>query len=309
MRYIDIVLTDNFPILSLSLITEPLRVVNRERMQQVYAWRFLSVEGGRVSSSSGIEIETLSLDYEQADVILLLSAYQPEKSIIPRLLSWLRKRSKEDVLLGCVDTAALIFAEAGLLSHIPAATHFEAIRGYSELYPGKFFIDRLFHVAGNRCSSAGGVATIDMTLKLIEKFDGGDIVRSVAEILTYKPSDHDNIQQKLLVNTSIQRMDRNLAKAVDLMLVALDQPLSICVIAERVGMPAWKLNRLFKKHLKKTSSNYYRYLRLQQAKNLVKYSHLSIAQLAALCGFENPETFSRAYKREFGLTAANERAL
>jgi AraC family carnitine catabolism transcriptional activator len=74
MPTVDIVLTDNFPILSLTLVSEPLRVANREMGEQLWRWRFLSIEGGVMVSSSGLTVDTLALDDQRSDVVLLLSS-------------------------------------------------------------------------------------------------------------------------------------------------------------------------------------------------------------------------------------------
>lgn len=308
MPTVDIVLTENFPILSLTLVTEPLRVANRESVEQKWRWRFLSIEGGPMMSSSGMRIDAEPLDDRLSDVVLLLSSYHPETSLVPALLSWLKKRARTGALMGCVDTGALIFAEAGLLARVPAAVHFEALRGYRAKFADEMFADRLVSVSDNRCSSAGGVATFDMTLGLIARFNGAALAKRVAEILTYRPTGHDGPQQKLLTDTSLARLDRNLARSVNLMLATLDQPLRIAEIANRVGVPIWTLGRLFKRHLGKTPAAYYRGLRLSEARNLLRNSSLRVSDISSLCGFDNPESFARAYRRRFGTTASGDRA-
>lgn len=305
MPQADIVLTNNFPILSLTLVTEPFRVANRESADTLWRWRFLSVEGGVLTSSSGIDIPTEALDGSKAEVVLLLSSYNPESAIAGPLLSWLKRRAREGAIMGCVDTGALIFAEAGLLQSRPAAVHFEALRGYLEKFGADMFADRLFDVSGNRCSSAGGVATFDMTLGLIGHFNGRTLADRVAEILTYRPTGHTGPQQRLLTDTSLARLDRNLAKAVDLMIATLDRPLQITEISARVGVPLWTLGRLFKRHLGETPAAYYRNLRLAEARNLLLNSSLRISDISSLCGFENPESFARAHKQKYGCPASS----
>ncbi len=307
MPRVDIVLTQDFPILSLTLISEPLRVANRESAEQVWRWRLLSTQGGRISSSSGFELDTEPLDEQPAEIVLLLSSYHPETALVKPLLTWLKRRARSGAIMGCVDTAALIFAEAGLLTHSAAAVHFEALRGFQEKFATDMFIDRLFDVSANRCSSAGGVATFDMTLGLIERNNGPRLAARVAEILTYRPSESNRRQQELLADSSLLRMDQNLAKAVDLMLASLDRPQPISSFAERVGVPSWTLARLFRRYLNQTPSSYYRYLRLSQARNLLRNSGLRVAEIAALCGFDNPESFSRAYRKTFGVMASADR--
>jgi AraC family carnitine catabolism transcriptional activator len=307
MPLVDIVLTDNFPILSLSLITEPMRVANRESQTNVWRWRLMSVDGGSKISSSGIAIDTQALASDRSDIVLLLCSYQPESSLAAPLLNWLKRKAQYDCVMGCVDTGALIFAKAGLLTHSPAAVHFEALSGFRENHAHEMFVDQLFNVQEKRCSSAGGVATFDMTLGLIARYMDKDMVARVAEILTYRPIEHSGPQQKLLADTALKRLDRRLGKAVDLMINTLDQPLNMTVIANQVNTPKWTLARLFKRYLQSTPTEYYRRLRLQEARNLLRNSNLRIGLIGSLCGFDNPESFARAYKRHFGITASNDR--
>ena len=307
MPQIDIVLTDSFPILSLTLISEPFRVANRELLEQFYQWRLLSISGGKIACSSGLVLDTEPLDSRRSDIVILLSAYHPETALVAPLLSWLKRKSHQGAMMCCVDTAALIFAEAGLLAHTPAAAHFEVLPGYRAKFSEKLFVDRLFDVSERRCSSAGGIATCDMTLGLIERFSDRETALRVAEVLTYRPSGHSGQQQKLLTDTSISRINRDLACAVDLMLTHLDSPLPVKDISTRIGVPVWTLNRLFQRYLRQTPSGYYRHLRLSQARDLLRNSHFRINEIARLCGFENPETFARSYKRKFGITASRER--
>ena len=307
MPQIDIVLTEHFPLLSLTLITEPLRVANRELGGREWTWRLLSTPGGEMFSSSGIGAKTGKLDEVNSDIVLLLSSYNPETALVRPLLAWLRRKARTGCMMGCVDTGAMIFAEAGLLSKAPAAVHFEAIRGYRETYQDQLFVDRMFDISQTRCSSAGGVATFDMTLGLIERFGSNDLAIRVAEILTYRPMEFEGPQQKMLSDTTLMHLDRNLAKAVDLMLSHLQDPLPIGSIANAVGLPIWTMARLFNRYFKQTPSAYYRHLRLTQARNLLLNSNHRISEIARLCGFENPESFSRAYRREFSRSASQER--
>lgn len=303
MPNVAIVLTNHFPILSLTLVTEPLRVANRELAKPAWHWRMLSASGGVVRSSSGIDVPTGTLDEARDDIVLLLSSYTPESALTKPFLGWLRRRARAAAFMGCVDTGAMIFAEAGLLTQNPAAVHFEALRGYRETYADQMFVDRMFDLSDNRCSSAGGVATFDMTLALIARFSGRELAKRVSEILTYRPTEFDGPQQKMLAETSLVRLDRTLGYAVELMLTHLSDPLSIATISMQLSVPQWTLERLFKRHLNMTPSAYYRFLRLSQARNLILNANYRISEVGSLCGFDSPESFARAYKKQFGETA------
>ncbi|WP_162797910.1 GlxA family transcriptional regulator [Sulfitobacter sp. JL08] len=279
-------------------------MANRELAQPAWHCRILSASGGVVRSSSGIDVPTGHLDEARDDIVLLLSSYTPESALTKPFLGWLRRRARAGTLMGCVDTGAMIFAEAGLLTQNPAAVHFEALRSYKETYADQMFVDRMFDLSDNRCSSAGGVATFDMTLALIARFSGRELAKRVAEILTYRPTEYDGPQQRMLAETSLVQLDRTLGRAVDLMLANLSDPLSISTLSSQLSVPQWTLERLFKRHLKMTPSAYFRFLRLSQARNLLLNANYRISEVGSQCGFDNPESFARAYKKQFGETAS-----
>lgn len=307
MTRVDIVLTDGFPLLSLTLLTEPMRVANRERLEEAYEWRFLSVGGATMRSSSGYAVVCAPLDHEPTDGVIVLSSYGVDAAVTPELVAWLRARDRAGALLGCVDTAALIFAQAGLLETRPAAAHFEALPGYLSQFPESLFVDRLFDFSPPRCSSAGGVATMDMTLAMIAHFSGARLARRVSEILTYVPSEHLGAQERLLPDRSLAYVNRDVARAVEIMLNNREAPLAVADIAARLEMPPWRLTQLFRRYLRKTPSEHYRNLRLERARNLLRNSHNGVGEIASLCGFENHESFTRAYRRAYGRPPSRDR--
>ena len=123
IKPIVILIDEGFPLLSLAFVTEPLRLANRESRRPIFSWRVVTPDGVRPRSSSGRGIDVDgTLDDTPADAVILLASYHPDRMMSARLRRWLRRRAAEGALMGCVDTGALIFAEAGLLDRRPAST-------------------------------------------------------------------------------------------------------------------------------------------------------------------------------------------
>ena len=309
-KAILIVIDEGFPLLSLAFVTEPLRLANRESPTPLFSWRVLSPMGQRPRSSSGrgIDIDG-ALDDQPADVVILLASYFPDQMISDQLFEWLRKRARAGTLMGCVDTGALIFAEAGLLSRRPAAVHHEAIVGFREARGEAYFADLLFDIQGDRCSSAGGVATFDMSLEIIERFGTRKLARRVAEILNYRPLEKERASGTFGQDWSIPRLDRTLAKAVEIMMANIERPVPVSEIGNLVGASPWRLRRLFAKHLGTSPQDYYLRLRLDQARNLLRNSNEKAGTIAHMCGFPALESLSRAYKSRYGISPSQDRTL
>lgn len=304
MTSICIHIADGFPILSLSLITEPLRVANRELGAPRFSWTVASDGGALRRSSSGIALETASLPSDPPGAVILLASYQPNRSATAETLAWLRRLDRLGALLGCVDTGALVFAKAGLLRARPAAAHPEAIAGFHRQFPGALFVDRLVDFSPPRFSSAGGVATLDMTLALIGHVAGERVARRVADILTYRPRASGDRPDPLPASVGPEVRD-----AAALMEAHLGERLSIAEIAKRVGAPPWRLTRLFKGRLRCTPQAYYAQRRLARGRDLLRNSVLPVADVAAACGYDSAEAFARAYRARYGRAPSTDRSL
>lgn len=309
MPDISVVLSDDFPVLSLTLITEPLRVANRELARPLFTWRLVSEKGGRISSSSGFEVDTAPLDNGKPDALILLTSYGPDRSATGTVLAWLRRMDRAGCLMGCVDTGALVFARAGLLNRRPAAAHHEAIVGFAREFPGKLFVDRRFDFAPPRFSSAGGIATADMTLALIAHFAAPAVATRVAAILNYAPPDRTRTGSAPASADRLEAISPVLAQAVDLMRTNLSSPLEVSRISLACGVPGWKLTRLFKRHLHHSPAAYYLSLRLDQAQDMLRNSSLSVGDIASECGYDNIESFSRSYKTRHGRPPSRDRSV
>lgn len=309
MIRIAILVSDGFPLLSLSLVTEPLRIANRESPRPVFDWRILSADGTPCHASSGLAVDVAGgLDDDPADAVLLLTSYRPEKMQTRAIHTWLRRRARAGALMGCVDTGALIFAGAGLLDRRPAAVHHEALAAYREARGDKFLPDRLFDFGGDRCSSAGGVATFDMTLAMISHFRGRQLARRVAEVLYYRPLNSATDEMDALLKP-LKRISRDLSLAVDLMSENIETPVKISDLSQRLNLPVWRLRRLFLRHLGQSPQRYYLDLRLNRARNLLRNSGESVGTIAMMCGFPAAESLSRAYKGRYGLPPSRDRRL
>lgn len=308
MIRISIVLGEGFPLLSLSLVTEPLRVANRESPTPLFDWRLLSVDGNapRASSGYGLAVDG-PLDEAPCDVVLLLASYTPERMRSRAFLAWLRRRARAGCLMGCVDTGALLFAEAGLLTRRPAAAHPEAIASLREGAGPDAITDKLFDLDGDRCSSAGCVVTLDMTLALIARYADPRLAQRVAGVLLYRPVEAEEGLPRTGADLTLPRMDRTLVRAVEMMQANMENPISIAQIARRLEIADWHLRRLFQRQFGKSAQAYYLDLRLGQARNLLRNSTERVGTIAMICGFPATESLSRAYKAQYGLPPSADR--
>lgn len=83
----------------------------------------------------------------------------------------------------------------------------------------------------------------------------------------------------------------------------LDEPLSVDELSSLANFSRFHFQRQFSGYVGLSVTRYIQHLRLQRAANqLVFHEQRRIIDIALEAGFENPESFSRAFKKSFGQT-------
>lgn len=85
----------------------------------------------------------------------------------------------------------------------------------------------------------------------------------------------------------------------------LDSDMSLSAIAKRTGMSAFHFTRIFKAVTGITLKQYILSRKLAQAQVLLKKTQNSVIEIALMLGFEYPEVFSRAFKRQVGISPSS----
>jgi AraC family transcriptional regulator len=80
----------------------------------------------------------------------------------------------------------------------------------------------------------------------------------------------------------------------------LDQDLSLATLGRRANLSPAHLQRVFKAAIGETPKAYVTRLRVERAAFCLLVHESQVAEIAAECGFQNPETFIRAFRRRFG---------
>ena len=78
------------------------------------------------------------------------------------------------------------------------------------------------------------------------------------------------------------------------------EPLSIAALARAVNLSPAHLRRMFQQELGKSPSRVWRELRLDRARQLLQTSFLTVKQVMAQSGWNDPSHFCREFKRRHG---------
>ncbi|MFQ6573613.1 GlxA family transcriptional regulator [Pseudomonas sp. UM16] len=307
---IQFLLLPGFSAMGFISAVEPLRVANRFS-GALYRWSVLSLDGGPVQASNGMSVNADRVLGQEvgASLLLVVAGFEPLACFAPALQQALRRLDHEGVILGGIDTGAMVLAEAGLLDGHRVTLHWEALEAFKERYPRLQVTQELFEIDRHRITCAGGTASIDLMLDLIAQSHGSELAVQVSEQFLLSRIRPRQDHQRMQIASRYGISNRKLVQVIGDMEKHTETPLSTLELASRVRVTRRQLERLFRLHLDDTPSNLYLSLRLEKARQLLSQTDMSVTQISLACGFELPSYFARRYKRHFGKCPREERRL
>ena len=303
------VLLDNFTMLCFSCALESLRIANRMSGQELYSWTLVGEGGETVTCSAGtsFKVDADLMEVNRDDYVLICGGIDVQAATTKKVLNWVRREARRGATLGGLCTAGYTLAKAGLLDGKKATIHWENQDSFSEEFEEVELTKSVFVVDGNRITTAGGTASIDLMLKLIADDHGEELANAVADQLIYSSIRTDQDTQRLSIPTRIGVRHPKLSRVIQMMEANIEEPISPSILARDVGMSTRQLERLFRRYLNRSPKRYYMELRLQKARNLLMQTDMSVINVALACGFASPSHFSKCYRAHYNTTPYRER--
>ncbi|MBZ4022455.1 AraC family transcriptional regulator [Rhodobacter sp. TJ_12] len=307
-RYIFLLL-DRFTMMAFASAVEPMRLANQVSGQKLYDWKLASEDGGDVSCSNGttVRVDMGLGEVTRDDTVLVCGGIDVAEATSKPILNWLRREARRGATMGGLCTGTWAVAKAGLLEGKRATIHWENQDSFFEDFEGVELAKSVFVIDGNRLTSAGGIASIDLILKLIARDHGEALANSVADQLIYNAIRTDQDSQRLSIPTRIGVRHPKLSQVIGRMESNIEEPISPSKLAEEVGMSTRQLERLFRRYLNRSPKRYYMEIRLQKARNLLMQTEMSVINVALACGFASPSHFSKCYRAHYRTTPYRER--
>ncbi|PHP29058.1 GlxA family transcriptional regulator [Limimaricola cinnabarinus] len=303
------VLLPQFTMLCVSCAVEALRIANRMAGREIYSWALAGEGGDTATCSNGIMFK-LDMDLGELsrdDTLMLCGGLDVQAASSKRVLNWLRREARRGVVTGGLCTAGYTLARAGLLDGRKATIHWENQDSFAEEFEEVELTRSVFVIDGNRITTAGGTASIDLMLKIIADDHGEDLANAVADQLIYSTIRTDRDTQRLSTPMRMGVRHPRLAQVIKAMEQAIEEPISPAILAERAGMSTRQLERLFRRYLDRSPKRYYMELRLSRARNLLMQTDMSVINVALACGFASPSHFSKCYRAHYQTTPYHER--
>jgi AraC family transcriptional regulator, glycine betaine-responsive activator len=307
---IAFLLVPQFSMMAFSAAIEPLRSANRVSERQLFEWRLISVDGREVTASNGIAIQIhQSLEkLHTTDMLVVCTGLEPEQ-FAPnhRLHHQLRRLARHGAMIGAISSGSFILADAGLLRSRRCTVHWEYEELFRSRYPALTVCRDLYVVDRDVFTCSGGTAALDMMLHFVSEASTPDIAVAVAEQFIHPQIRKQEDHQRLEMHARYGIDSPKLVEIIRLMEAALENPLDISQISDRVGISARQVERLFREQIGASPKAFYLNLRLARARTLLRQTINPILAVAVECGFGSTSHFSHAYKRVFGIAPTDER--
>jgi transcriptional regulator GlxA family with amidase domain len=215
-----------------------------------------------------------------------------------KIVAWLGKTIKPDHTLISICAGALLVGRAGLLDDHFCTTHHACCAELSELAPrAKILENRLYVEDGQRLTSAGVTAGIDLMLHLVSRLiDTACAVRIARALVIYlrragaDPQMSPWLEGRNHLHSAVHRVQDAIAAdpARDW---KLEDAAAIAQMSPR------HLSRLFNEQAGMSLADYTNRVRIVLAGELLKQTRLDIEGVAERTGFASPRQFRRAWGR------------
>ena len=296
----DIYVADGFVLTELAGVVEVLRLANRIDANPLFAWEFRSVDGGRISASSGVHVDTTPLPARpDADYLFVLGNADPAHPALSlgAALGNYTTRQARVVLLAEAASRYIAEHKGAPESH---TTHWENRTVLMERL-GLFDTKATLAVDGGAIITCAGMgSTFDIALSIASQHASASTMTTVADILLHERIRHFNTLQPFSGRAVTSTGDPSLDACIALMQDHMEFPLPISEIAELTQLSKRSLERKFNRMMKTTPNGYYRGLRLNKANNLLLNTDMRINEIGLACGF--PSGFTTIYRQTFGMT-------
>ena len=165
----------------------------------------------------------------------------------------------------------------------------------------------IFEIQGGRISCAGGCASMDMMLYLIEQQHGHELSVSVAESMIHSNVRAPDQPQRADLKTRTGVSDPTLLEVIELMEANIEEPLSSNELALLTRVSRRKLERLFSATCKARPGTTTSSCGWMPGQQMLRNTSLKILEVALACGFRSPGHFSARYRARFGRSPREER--
>jgi transcriptional regulator GlxA family with amidase domain len=221
-----------------------------------------------------------------------------DKDAETAIVTWLKSTVRPDHKVISICTGALLAARAGLLDGHSCTTHYLSCEELRATAPrARILENRLYVEDGERYSSAGITAGIDLMLHLVHQFSNQSCALAIARYLVVylrrsgsDPQLSPWLEGRNHIHPAVHRVQ-------DVIAADLTQPWRLSALARMAGASKRHLSRLFQEHAGMSIPEYSNRLRVAYAQQLLRDTQCDMERVAEQCGFSSTRQLRRAWQR------------
>ncbi|HEV2268845.1 MAG TPA: GlxA family transcriptional regulator [Steroidobacteraceae bacterium] len=298
---IDFLVFPQFQILDATGPIAAFEIAERYR-PGTYTLRTVAAASGSVPSSSGVCVQATR--FGRADTVdtLIVAGGEGTRAaaLCERTRGFVLACAARSRRVGSVCSGTFVLAAAGLLDGRHATTHWSVTAEFARRFPDvRLDADRIYVRDGKIWSSAGITAGIDLALALINEDLGEEIARRTAQqLVVYRRRPGGQSQFSPLLQ--MERSDGRFGGLWDHVRTHLRDRLSVAELARVSCMSPRNFSRAFTEEVGVAPAKAVERLRVDTARAALESGTPAIQQVAAACGFGNPERMRRSFLRVLG---------
>ncbi len=267
----------------------------------------VSISGEPVITSSGFEFAPSAglEEIGECDLIHIPGLWRNPRPIINShwaYLPWLVQQHLLGSTISAVGTGCCYLAEAGLLDGKAATTHWHYFDQFQRDYP-KVDLKRQYFItqADNLYCAASINSLAELMVNLVFRWYGTTVANLVQRNFFHEIR-HSFEPDKFYSGDAGQHPDEDILQVQIWMQDNFSKPVAMTTLAKQFGMSVRTLNRRFKNALGKAPLDYLQLLRLNNIRDLLQSTNLTIAEIANRCGYQDVAHLTKLFRRHFNTT-------
>lgn len=294
-------------------VAGPIEVLRKTNLEQQDVRFDVSFVGPRETCHSSIGLTVSGIeplpDTVPEDTMIVVSGAAdepmgPERSAVDRaageadIIAWLGRIVQPGIRLVTICSGSVLAGRAGLLDGHACTTHHASIADLEHAAPlATVLTNRLYVEDGERLSSAGITAGIDLMLHIVAKLVSPACAVSVARYMVVymrrggaDPQLSPWLEGRNHIHPVIHRVQ-------DLISADPAREWSVADLAREAAASPRNLSRLFNEHAGMSVTDFVNRMRVTLASELLRTSRLDIESVAERSGFGSPRQLRRAWSR------------
>ncbi len=245
------------------------------------------------------------------DLLLLPAIWRNPLPTIRSMEGWLdtlRRLAAAGTRICSVGTGSCLLAEAGLLTGQPATTHWNYFEQFARRYPAVQLKTRHLITQSGNIYCVGSVNSIaDLMVHITEEWFGSRIARAVEN--QFSPEIRRSFRAAAYQGEAdSSHHDETVVEAQQWLQERLGGTVAMGELAAYLDLTPRTLNRRFRRATGMSPRAYLQGQRINHARELLKHSNLSIAEIAWQLGLQDASYFSQLFRQHCGMSPLNYRS-